>query len=326
MGNPAVVRLSGPSDLVEVVPQFLGFVPSDSLVGVLTARGRMVVTMRSDSADGVQLAAEAVLRAASHTGADTVYLLGYGSAVVGEMVVGLARLLRPAMGVGLAVLVSPELRWRHADDCTCCPVEGHPCSRDSAASLEIRLITGTEPAASRASFEARLDRTERAARLAALPAPGEPESEAELLDAAAAVLLGDEPVEDLADEVLARAGRALSTDPMADALLCCLCPRTVPLSEFGPLGAAVAQALPVPWEPADRIPARRTRDRFVQLCAALPDRSASQPLALLAMFSWWCGDGALAWVASDRALAAEPGSRLAALTQRLLAEAVPPPD
>lgn len=325
MGNSAVFSVSDPADLVEVVPQLLGFVPSDSIVAIMTCGGRVTVTMRSDVADGVELAAEGVLRAALRTECDAAHLIGFGPSEVGVDVVRLARLLTPLIEVGVVLLALPNGTWRHAQGCSCCPAEGRPLSGVSAAAMGLRVASGNAPAQSRAAFEARLDPTPRAARLAALVAPVEVEAESDLLGAAAAVLLGGEPVDALPDEVVARAARALGALPMRDALLCGLCPQVMPLSEFGPLGAAVAAALPVDWAPGSRHRADRARDRFVQFCAALPQESAGEPLAVLAMFSWWCGDGALAWVATDRALAASPGCSLAQLTCRLLAEAVPPP-
>jgi hypothetical protein len=47
-------------------------------------------------------------------------------------------------------------------------------------------------------------------------------------------------------------------------------------------------------------------------------------LTLLATYSWWHGDGALARVALDRALRCDPGYRLARLLELMLDEGIRP--
>lgn len=56
----------------------------------------------------------------------------------------------------------------------------------------------------------------------------------------------------------------------------------------------------------------------------LPDRVVASPAAVLALTAWLSGDGALAWCAVDRCLAARPGHSLGQLVAQLLESASPP--
>jgi transposase len=62
----------------------------------------------------------------------------------------------------------------------------------------------------------------------------------------------------------------------------------------------------------------------VALCRALPDGQAAPMLTVLANVAWWLGDGALARTALERALAVEPGYRLARLLDRMVVLAIRP--
>jgi transposase len=56
----------------------------------------------------------------------------------------------------------------------------------------------------------------------------------------------------------------------------------------------------------------------------LPDDLAAPALSLLASFTWWRGDGALARVALARALRCDPEYRLALLLQQMVELAIRP--
>lgn len=56
----------------------------------------------------------------------------------------------------------------------------------------------------------------------------------------------------------------------------------------------------------------------------LPESHVASPAAVLAMAAWLAGDGALAWCAVDRSLAACPGHSLGRLVAQLLETASPP--
>ena len=64
---------------------------------------------------------------------------------------------------------------------------------------------------------------------------------------------------------------------------------------------------------------RRVVARLQSVVRAVPDEHAAcRPLTVLAHVVWWQGDGALARIALDRALAVDPDYRLAALLERMV--------
>ncbi|TQK70767.1 uncharacterized protein DUF4192 [Nocardioides sp. SLBN-35] len=73
---------------------------------------------------------------------------------------------------------------------------------------------------------------------------------------------------------------------------------------------------------------RRTAEGHVRLWTdavrRAPDPLVAAPAALLGWAAWQAGDGALAWVAVDRCLRAEPGYRMAEQLGSILQGAVPP--
>jgi hypothetical protein len=54
------------------------------------------------------------------------------------------------------------------------------------------------------------------------------------------------------------------------------------------------------------------------LCRAVPPEHAGPVLSVVASYAWWCGDGARASVALEKALELEPDHRLCALLRRLV--------
>ena len=64
--------------------------------------------------------------------------------------------------------------------------------------------------------------------------------------------------------------------------------------------------------------------RLVTLAQHATDEHAAPILTVLAAYTWWHGDGALARVALDRALRCDPGYRLARLLELMLDEGIRP--
>lgn len=318
---PVVARIRTLSDVVAVVPQLLGFVPDSSLVAIFTVHGRTAVTARIDVDADADSTAAAILRAGLGVGADRVLLIGYGEPEqVRECVRAAVEAAAGWLAVDEVLLVSAG-RWRHLDRCGCCPTEGTPVTETSAPALEMRVYSGREPAASRAALAARLDPTERAQRVAAVQLPEQ--TNRDMLTALGRLLSGSEPVASLPDDVLASAARGLCDLAVRDVTLSLMCAGTVPMAEFGALGELARETLRLPW--TGRGEASQTAcDRLAQACPAMPGDTA-WPLAVLAVFSWWNGDGALAGIACERSLAIDPACPLARLADRLLESATPPP-
>ena len=90
---------------------------------------------------------------------------------------------------------------------------------------------------------------------------------------------------------------------------------------------AVAPASPGPfdsglddWEAAGA--PRAIHARLEQVCRLTPAAHAAPLLSLVASFGWWCGDGARAGIAADRALELEPDHRLSWLVREALTHGI----
>jgi len=134
------------------------------------------------------------------------------------------------------------------------------------------------------------------------------------------------PVESLTAEDVADLVDSLLDVGLRDAVIAWLCPGTLPL-ELLPddLADAVAVSLPAPvWAgradggTAGVVAGRRLLARLQWVVRAVPDDVAAPVLTVLANYAWWLGDGALTRVALDRALAHDPGYRLALLLERMV--------
>ncbi|MFZ1286210.1 MAG: DUF4192 family protein, partial [Candidatus Phosphoribacter sp.] len=104
-----------------------------------------------------------------------------------------------------------------------------------------------------------------------------------------------------------------------DAELVALCMAHFPPRPLDEQGSA-AGAPPAP----DPERAARLVERLCWLARHTPPSYSAGPLTLLASYVWWLGDGTLARLALDRALAVEPGYRLALLLERMVELAVRP--
>jgi hypothetical protein len=80
------------------------------------------------------------------------------------------------------------------------------------------------------------------------------------------------------------------------------------------------------WDDWDDAAAPRLLlSRLEAVCRMTPAAHAAPVLSLLAALAWWCGDGARAGIAADRALALEPDNTLAGLVRQSLDHGVRPP-
>ena len=87
------------------------------------------------------------------------------------------------------------------------------------------------------------------------------------------------------------------------------------------IGQAVQASIPLPTNPED---VERVLGRLTEACAAIPDQYAVPTLVVLAMHSWWHGNGTLSRFAVDRALTTDPRYQLALLVERMLNLGHPP--
>ncbi|MCF6745570.1 DUF4192 domain-containing protein [Blastococcus sp. KM273128] len=329
------IRLSDPGEVAAALPQLLGFHPAESVVLVglggpsggrvgLTVRGDLPpdgheaplarLLVRSLGSDGPAAAlAVVVSEAPDDPGPDGEQATGClpHRALVHELVLALA-----AAGIAARdVLLVRRGRWWSYDcpHACCAPAAGTPLPAGVSALAAAAVCTGQVVAADRAALAGRLDpppgsgpgmraacvraATGRSARLREVGAPAlAEESWAAVRRAVARSRPGTAGEGPLDDDELAGVGWALRDVRVRD--------RALQLA----LGAD-ATAAEVLWtECARRVPA--------PLDAA--------PATLLAVSAWLRGDGAMAGIALDRALDADPGYTLALLLRKALDACLPP--
>ncbi len=351
------IHLSGPADVLAVLPYQLGFHPQDSLVVVSLHGTRMGLVQRIDLPPPVHVddAVAAMMAPLRQDNPKSVLLIGFeeGASESRPMLDEMARACR-SEGVNVTDrIVVRGGRW-FAPYChrSCCPPEGLPLPAPSEVPA-IAEFVGREicPLPDRSSLADRLESSRPLTRGAlsavadewlALRMEATDEGGAELdesrvteLDVWRRVLCAAddaEPIKALPSHDLARLAVSLTDVDLRDALIAWLCPGTLAQELIDPMlfaqmSAALAQP---PW--LDRnvtdidevIALQRIERRLCELCAALPDVWAVSALTVLATFTWWRGDGALTRIALDRALRVDPRYRLAQLLERMVDLAIRP--
>jgi hypothetical protein len=319
------VRISSPAGLLAVVPYLLGFRPSRSLVVVgLGPPGRQVkVGFRYDLPDppDPQLArdiaahAAAVLAGQQLTGA---VVAGYGP---GPLVTPVADTLvdkLPAAGIELweVLRVEDGRYWSYL--CTnpsCCPADGVPFDETAHPAAVAMTVAGQAVLP---------DREALAATLA--PPAGQ---HAESIHAAA------RRAEDRARQLTAtaspRAARRLLIDhgrsAVAEAISTYRDGATITSDDQLAWLALTLAALPVrddAWARMDPAHTDAHRRLWTDVTRRAPDPYLPAPASLLAFTAWQSGNGTLANLALDRALAADPDYSMALLLREILAAGVPP--
>jgi hypothetical protein len=322
------LRVGSPASLLAVIPGLLRFHPSNSIVvvGAAPPRYEVHLTLRYDLPDrrvprlaaAVAEQAISVLRA---QGITTAYAVGYGPDGAVAPVIGKLREYAREAGITFADLLRVEdgRYWSYV--CTspdCCPPEGtpfdireHPAARVLAAVDGPVLANRAELAATITAADGELGRAMRrathrmTARIAKsatrLNRTGEPVSVPRLTAAVGLVA-----VRDAIDGF--RADRPVGTEHAAWL--------TVALRQLRVRDDAWARMAPEFTAPHLRLWRELTR-------LARPGYVAA-PASLLAFVAWQAGDGALANVALDRALADHPGYTMALLLRRALDAGAPP--
>jgi hypothetical protein len=322
------VRVSGPADILAVVPHLLGFHPQLSFVviGAGGPRRRVEIGFRYDLPDppGAEAAAEIADHAVAvlaQRGATTVIGIGYGPGrlvtPVADAFAAAARQRRLEMRELLRVEDGRYWSYLCANP-ACCPAEGtvfdypsHPAAaamtvaglaaypdRDAVAAT-LAPLTGAparsmDQAIERACVKAQslMDRAQR-------KGPGNP--------LRLAISQGRRAVRE-AIEVYRGGGRITDADTFAGL--------AVSLVHLAVRDDAWARMVP------------EHRQAHLALWADIVRRADGPwlpaPASLLAFTAWQAGDGTLANIALDRALAADPGYSMALLLRDILAAGVPP--
>ncbi len=303
--RPAPTQLTArcPEDLLALVPIVLGFVPQES-VAMLTFGASRAFHARVDLPDDPDevpgLVASLLEPALEHRVARVVFVLYACDPTVAA--VAFAALLRAFTGVGVEVvevLRADGSRW-------------FPMRPGRPEGLGVSYDLSKHPFTAQAVLDGRVthrSRADLAATLTGLP---------DLVAPVAAALAAERHVERDPETEISWAASTVAAHLSHDT---------------GPGDAEVARLLLAMRDEQvlDELSSRVGRvDAAVHVAfwTGLVQRSpaglVADPAALLALAAWLSGNGALAWCAVDRCLAAEPDHGLAGCVAGLLTQALPP--
>jgi hypothetical protein len=313
------VQISSPAELIAVVPHLLGFAPQASLVviGVSPPRGQVRLTFRYDLPDppealeAAAIAEHAVGVLRRHRIAIAV-VIGYGP---GPLVTPLADALREASRTGLTLRdvlrVQDGRYWSYiCRDPSCCAAEGAPLDPTEHAAAQAMTAAGAEVLP---------DREALAATLAHVTG-----SDAEVMARATR-----RAIRNAARLVKTEGMRALDREGLSAvqaAIVSCRDGRRISRSRHAWL-SVVLMRLPV-RDDAWALMEPEHRDAHIRLWTDLVRHAqhgfAAAPASLLAFTAWQSGNGALANIALDRALADTPGYSMAELIRQAISVGLPP--
>ena len=331
---PTVIKLRGPADLLEMVPYLFGFRPTESLVAVSIkpGRNRVGVQLRADLGPASEDRGFPAYVASlfKRERADSAVLVVYTEAPTDPdrlpawSLVSAVREALAAERIELrdALCVRDGRWWSYVcADPSCCPPEGTVLPADSAsrvaaeatvAGLQVlpdrnALAESLRPVGflGRLGVNQAIDRAlaERAEELAA--------AEEQAPQAVAEVWRRHRRV--ARRRLWAAAERAYAGEWLTDA-------------EVGELSVALSDIATrdscVSWDPRTRGEAAQAL--WIQLARRADLCFDATPMFLVAWTAWRCGNGALAQIALERTLEADPGYSFALLLDEALDRAVNP--
>jgi len=315
------VKISFPAGLIAVVPYLLGFTPQASLVviGVSPRRGRVKLAFRYDLPDPPDPAGAGAIAGhafgvlARHRIAFAV-VIGYGP---GPLVTPLADAVRAASartGVSLRdVLRVQEGRyWSYlCGDPSCCPVGGVPVHAADHPAVQAMTAAGAQALPGREALAATLAPVTGPDAWAMARATRRAERDAAGMAAAAEGL-----------HVLDREGLSA----VQAAITAYRNGQTVSRSKHAWLSVVLTR-LPVrddAWARMDPAHRQAHARLWTDLVRCAQPGYIAAPASLLAFTAWQSGNGALANIALDRALADTPGYSMAELIRQAVSAGLPP--
>ena len=307
--DPHRLRVRRPADFLAVIPYLLGFHPEESLVVVLSRRGRVLLTARLDLPTVGQApeVAASVGRLTAQHDVDELVLVGYGDdegkvrQVLQQIGPGLTSVVR----VREVLLVSRARWWSLSCTTGCCPPEGAVFDPDAHPLAAEAVYRGLVAGRSRAALQ----------ELVTGPTPEDlPRLREHVANARAR---------------LTRLGRPAAATAMADAVRAVLAaPAGVDVDEAAVARLAVLAldlaVRDVAWALMSRAAAEDHQRLWAQVVAASPPEVASAPLGLLGAAAWIGGNGALLNCCVERLERDDPGYTLGRLLSDLSDRALPP--
>jgi hypothetical protein len=321
------VGIDSPAAMLAVIPHLLGFTPANCLVivGGRGPRQRIEITLRFDlpnpsGKNAAKAIADHVVSVLAGQEFTTVIAIGYGPA---ELVTPLIPTLRRAfthsgLDVRDVLRVQDGRYWSYlCKNPACCPPEGvpfdtstHPAAKAMAAAMGRAVLAGREELAASIApvggpvAETMRQETARAERIAA-----------RLLADATRAGSAARPV---VDRGLGAVQAAISIYRDGGSI--------TEASQFAWLALALAslQVRDDAWARMD--PAHREDHRrlWIDVTRHAQPGYAAAPASLLAFVAWQGGNGALANVALDRALADTSGYSMAHLLRDTIDAGAPP--
>jgi len=335
------VKLTCPRELLAVVPFVLGFHPANSLVLLCLSNNKLGLTQRLNlpRPEDAHDVAQALLPTLVTENPDSVIIIGYEDRA-GDSLLALESLTSTLQSSALPIhdrLVVRDGRWRSLDcsNSRCCPPEGStvPEAADVPGVISEFVGQGVAPHPDRESLARQVEPGPQAAAVASLMRSRQKAGEgpavprAEQFAVWPRILDPDGPAINVDDAALAAV--SLLDIEIRDAMVAWLCPGTLGLDELGEEVQRLFSGLGSALQGNDTDPAptgaqNAIQDGLIRLCAMLPDDLAAPALTLLASFTWWRGDGALARVGLARALRCDPEYRLALLLAQMVQLAIRP--
>lgn len=342
---PPPLRLTGPADLIELVPYLVGFHPADSVVAVaFEPPGQQVsLVLRADRADlrSSEPLRRQLVAHLRRSGARDVVFVVVAAGDDPDPVVGsplpdadlVSRLGEAAGAEGLPVADALHLgggRWwsYQCRDDGCCPAEGRPVAGRGSRVAAEATYAGLVALPDRSSLAATLDPEPGAGAALDGALRRMEETDPGAVGATAAATSGgvaddvEERRQRWREELRSRQARLLDrverdgTAPwLSEEELAAL---VVGLRETGLRDDA--------WLWMERQPSQypRALELWRQVARRAPERYRTPPLFLAAWAAWRSGSGALARLAIERALALEPGYGAARLLERAIVQGLDP--
>lgn len=300
-------------DLINTLPTLFGFTPEDSVIAIATfgPRNRLGFRLRMDmpAMEHVGLAARQVVAHLAHQGAEGAIVLAVTdqTGVAAQLVPQIERRLgdvRPVLGAW----ANGTHYWTTSDDCD---LAGHPYQRSDHHLAVVQAIAGgQEILQNRAAVAARLEPEGGPRRvwlnLGAATVAGQ--------IAAALNTRQDRSVVDIGFHDL--------RSPLEAALVRRGCTDDVAL-RFA-MWATILPVRDALWALITPANARDMVGLWSHVVRCAPPQVSPPSLSLAGFAAWLSGDGTLALIAAERALAIDPHYTLAGLLLKLLEGGVPP--
>jgi hypothetical protein len=339
------ITLKSPHELLAVVPYLLGFNPTNSIMVLCLSNNRLGLTQRLDlpRPEHARQVVLALMPSLVVEDPDSVVLIGYENHA-GDSEPALESLTAALQSLKIEIhdrLVVRNGRWRSldCDNPACCPLQGSPVPEpEDVPGIVAEFVgQGISPHPDREALSRQLEagpdavavaKVLRSRQKAMAKAVGNQEvPRADLFAAWPRILDPEAKVITAEDAVLA--AMSLRDIEIRDGLVAWLSPGTLNINELGPEVQDLFYGLEQAWgeehcDPDSLAAQSHAQDALIRLCAMLPDHVATPALSVLASFTWWRGDGALARVALDRALRCDPSYRLAQLLLQMVDLAIRP--